>query len=210
MRPLVHSATTPRTVDAFEIDWSGAVVAVASVPEARHGYLEAIARYSNDEGGIFALELLLAEDPRLDRLLAQVHGLPHVQPELVPRLLARTSAAAALSAFSTDAAALEQALRARSFAWRDPFVLAGELARYLYDYGMVERFHDHHPAARALALAQALVRDAAGDALEDIVALDARGPWGAWFDPHSCTDRSFVLIDRRRRIATLLCFSHSD
>jgi hypothetical protein len=47
-------------------------------------------------------------------------------------------------------------------------------------------------------------------ALESIVALDTRTPWGDWFDPCSCTDRTVLLIDRETREGALLAFSHSD
>lgn len=210
MRPITYSSSTPRTIEDFAVDWSGAVVEVVAVPEARHGYLQAIACYSNNEDGIFALELMLSADPELARLLGLAHALPTVAREIVPRLLARSAAAAALTAFDPDPAALERRLRERSFEWRDPFALTGELARYLHGYGMYRFFHQDHSADEAMALARAWVHDSAGEVLADIVAFDVWGPWGAWFDEHSCSDRSFLVLDRRRLVGTLLCCSHSD
>jgi hypothetical protein len=213
MRPIVVGPDTPRTIDDFAVDWSHAVAAHAPIAEARHPYLGAVARYSNDGGvpdGIFAIELLLADDRDLARLLSLVHALPGVQTEVVPRLLARTAAREALTGFAREPAELERRLREARFAWIDPFLLEGTLARHLYTYGMYEYFYQHHDAAEACALARALLRDTVGERLEEIVAFDAQGSWRQWFDEHSCTDRTFVLLNRASRVGAVLCFSHSD
>jgi hypothetical protein len=200
---------TPPELDDFAVDWSAAVLAATPVPESHHPYLEAIARYSNNEDGIFALELRLADDPTLTRLLAAAHEHPAMARELVPRLLARSRAARALTAFAPDPDTLERGLHEPGFAWRDPSAVLGELTDYLYNYGMYQHFSEHHDRDAALALAAALVR-ATVQSPEALLAFDVWGPWGAWFDPHSCSDRSFLLIDRQRRSGLLLCFSHSD
>jgi hypothetical protein len=200
-------------MDAFAIPWPEVVAADAPIPLARHAYLEAIARYTNNgapPGGIFAHEFLLAENPELDRMLELVHALAPVQVELVPRLLARTRAREALSGFESDPGALEQRIREVKFTWLDPFLLEGELARYLYFYGMYEYFWQHHSAREARELARSLVRETLRDDLEKMVAFRAYGPWGRWFDEHSCSDCSFLLMDRQTRRASLFCFSHSD
>lgn len=209
MQPFDPRTGTPPTQGDFAVDWSAAVLAATMVPESRHPYLEAIARYSNNEDGIFALELRLADDPALARLLAAAHEGPAMTRDLVPRLLARSRAAAALTAFAPDPDTLERGLHEPGFAWRDPHAVLGELTDYLYNYGMYQHFYQHHSRDAALALAAALVR-AAVESPEALVAFDAWGPWGAWFDPHSCSDRSFLLLDRQRRSGLLLCFSHSD
>ncbi|WP_224242464.1 hypothetical protein [Hyalangium gracile] len=212
MRPFPIGRDTPSSMDDFAIAWPQAVAAAAPIPHARHAYLEAIARYTNDvpPGGIFAHEFLLAEDPELDRMLELVHALARPQEELVPRLLARTQAHKALLDFEADPAALEQRIREVKFSWVDPFLLEGELARYLYFYGMYEYFWQHHSAREARELARSLVRETLRDELEQTVAFRAHGPWGRWFDVHSCSDCSFLLVDRQTRLASLFCFSHSD
>ncbi len=199
-------------MQAYSISWPEAVAADASIPLARHGYLEAIARYTNIEPseGIFAHEFLLSEQPELDRMLELVHLFPGVQEELVPRLLARTQAHKALSAFEANPAALEQNLRKVQFTWVNPFLLEGELASYLYSYGLYNAFWQHHSAREARELARSLVSATLRDELEQTVAFKAHGPWGHWFDPHSGTDRSFLLLDRKTRMASLFCFSDSD
>jgi hypothetical protein len=213
MRPITYSRDTPTSIEDFAVAWPEAVAVGAPIPQARHAYLEAIARYSNNDGvpdGIFAHEFLLAEDPELDRLLGLVHALPQLQVELVPRLLARTEARRALTDFETDAESLEQRIRDVRFTWLDPFSLEGVLARHLYFHGMYEFFWQHHSARDARELARSLMRETLRDELETTVAFTAQGPWGRWFDVHSCSDCSFLLADRQTRKVALFCFSHSD
>lgn len=231
MKPIVYGRDTPRDADAFEVEWPIAVEAHAPITIADHPYLQAIARYSNIEPielGLFAHRFTIAPDPELDRLLALVHAIGSLPRELAPRLLAQSSLRHALHAFAptggpserdndgvraprpVDAALLEQRLRAADFRWIDPFALEGELARYLYAYGMYRFFHQENDATTAVAHARALLARLTPSPLESIVALDTRTPWGDWFDPHSCTDRTVLLIDRETREGALLAFSHSD
>ena len=231
MRPIVYGHDTPRSVDAFDVDWSRAVEAHAAIDLGDHAYLESIGRYANIAPlslGIAAHRLSLSPDPELARLLSLVHAVGSLAPELVARLFSRSSLAEALHAFAptggpsapddegrrgprpVDRAALEERVRAARFRWLDPFLLEGSLARYLYFYGMYRYFHQEHDAATALAHTRALLHGVLRSPLESIVALETELPWGDWFDPHSCTDRSVLLLDRDTREGALLVFSHSD
>lgn len=232
MRPIVYGRDTPRDADAFEVAWPTAVESHAPLSIADHPYLVAIGRYSNIsplELGVFAHRFTLAPDPELSRLLALVHAVRALPAELPPRLLARSALRHALHAFApeggpgprdddgvpaprpVDAASLEDRLRAAVFRWIDPFLLEGELARYLYRYGMYRFFWQENDPATALADARALVASLLpGSRLDSIVALETGASWGDWFDPHSCSDRTVLLIDRDSREGALLAFSHSD
>lgn len=231
MKPIVYSAATPRGADAFEVEWPTAIEAHAPIAIADHPYLGAIARYSNIEPielGVFAHGFTIAPDPELDRLLALVHAVGSLPRELAPRLLARSTLRHALHAFAptggpsprdddglrpprpVDPALLEERLRTADFRWIDPFALEGELARYLYGYGMYRFFHQENDAQTAVAHARSFLAHVTPSPLESIVALDSRAPWGDWFDPHSCSDRTLLLIDRTTREGAVLAFSHSD
>ncbi|MBX7192180.1 MAG: hypothetical protein K1X94_08990 [Sandaracinaceae bacterium] len=212
MRPIVYGPDTPRDADAFHIDWSKAVEMQVPVDHASAPYLVSIARYTNwdpPSRGLFAHRFRLSSDPELDRLLGLVHALPSLAPELAARLLARSSLRVALRPFG-EGTALEDRLRAAAFVWNDPFVLEGTLARHLYGYGMYRHFYEDHDADAARSLARTFVSAWSTSPLESLVPLETRAPWGAWFDEHSCTDRTFLLLDRASRAALLLAFSHSD
>lgn len=213
MRPIVHGPDTPRSCDAFGVRWESAVAAHRPVAIDDHGYLREIARYSNIEPkelGVFAVRFTLAPDPELDRLLGLVHALPQLAPELAARLLGRSALRHRLRAFHASQPALENALREAAFSWIDSFVLEGTLARTLYGYGMYRHFHDDHSADEAVPFARELLASTVGTSTDTLVALGSRLPWGEWFDRHSCTDQSYLLVDRQTRRGLLLAFSHSD
>jgi hypothetical protein len=75
---------------------------------------------------------------------------------------------------------------------------------------MYGHYFDDHSADDAAACARTLLRGITSGTLDALVALETAHAWGAWFDVHSCTDCTFVIIDRHLRRATLLVFSHSD
>jgi hypothetical protein len=213
MRPIVHGPDTPRSIDAFGVRWESAVSAHRPVSIDDHGYLREIARYSNIEPkelGVFAVSFTLAPDAELDRLLGLVHALPYLPSELAARLLGRSALRHRLRAFHASQPALETGLREAAFTWIDPFLVEGTLARTLYGYGMYRHFHDDHSADEAASHARALLESTVGASTDTVVALGSRLPWGAWFDRHSCTDQSYLLVDRQTRRGLLLALSHSD
>lgn len=213
MRPVVISADTPLSIEQFPVDWEALVTEGHAVAPDELPYLAAIARYTNDvgpPGGVFAHRFAFRADDAFDRLLGTVHGVPVLQKDFVPKLLARTAARDALTVFASDAASLEQALREAAFSRLSSFALEGALAEHLYYYGMYEHYYDHHDANDARCAARTFVEATLGDDVEQVVVFESRSPWGDWFDPHSCTDRTFVLLQRARRQLWLLCFSDSD
>jgi hypothetical protein len=213
MRPVQYEWTeSTSTVEAFGVGWSALVVKVTPVVESEHRYLAAIARYSNNPppDGLFAVALDLAADAEMDRLVGAAHALPHVQSGLAAHLLADTAAAKALTAFAPDPATLYSKLEAAKFEYLRPFHLEGTLAEDLFFYGMYDYFYRDHSAGDARDLAHALVVATVGGELEDMVPFTTRLPWGDWFDPHSSSDRSWLLLSRRTRRAWVFAFSHSD
>jgi hypothetical protein len=213
MKPFPIGPDTPTSLAAFNIRWPALVTKVRTLSEDDHPYLAAIARYSNNGGvpdGIFALELELASDPEADRLLGLVHHLTILQQLAPAALLSRTAAAAALERFAESAEALGAWVEEARFEYLSPLLLEGTMAQDLFLYGMYQFFYEEHSAGEARALTREFLANTVGDELEDIVPLTTRAAWGHWFDPHSCSDRTWLLVSRRARRAWLLAFSHSD
>lgn len=213
MRRVIYTADMPRRIDDFAIDWAEAVVSHAPISIERTPYLDAIGRYSNITPvslGVFAHRFVIANDSELDRALGLTHALGTLASELPAALLARTRLREALTGFARDATVLEERVREAKLEWLSPFLLEGTLASYLYGYGMYRFFQDDHDAATAVAHTRSLLASTTRSPLEAIVPLWTRLPWGDWFDVHSCTDLSMVLVDRQTREGALFAFSHSD
>lgn len=215
MKPFPLGPDLPTSVTSFDIHWSAWVTEVTALTEANHPYLAAIAQYSNHDGvhgpgGIFALALDLAIDAEADRLLSVVHHMSWLQSGLAASMFGRTAAATALREFGSEADGFTARIEAARFEYLSPFLLEGTLAEDLFCYGMYKYFYQDHSANEARALARRFLADTVGDELESMIPLTTRSAWGDWFDPHSCSDRSWLLIERRARRAWLLAASHSD
>jgi len=205
MKPFPYSADLPTSIASFGIDWPKLVVESTRMPETALPYVGAIAKYSNcdvADGATFAVALKLAADPELDRLLGLVHQLHPVQPAFAAQLLS-------CAKLEMEGMTVERTQEAK-FEWLSPFALEGTLAEDLYRYGMYDHFYEHHTPNDARELARDLMQRTTGDVLEDIVPLTTRLPWSDWFDPHSCTDRSWILLEKKTRRAWIFAFSHSD
>jgi hypothetical protein len=211
MRPLVYSQNTPRDIAEFSIDWGELASPIGPLVDAP--FLLAIKQYTNyslPPWGIFAYSFEYRVDSEFDRLLSIVHGVSLLQSEVVPYLLARSRAATILTEFADDSAILEQLLRAAAFKTINPFLLQGTLADYLFRYGMYTHYYQEHTANEAWNTSGAFLDATTGLDLEAIVAFESSMPWGEWFDPHSCTDRTFLLLNKNTRRFWLCAFSHSD
>ena len=213
MRPIMIGADAPKSLSGYDIEWSELVTKVTALTEADLPYLAAIARVSNRggvaDGGIFALAMELKKEAEAERLMSVMHGLPILHASFAGSLLGRTAAATALHAFGAEAVIASRVERAE-FEYLSPLLLEGTMAVELFFYGMYDYFHQNHSANDARALTRQLLLDTVGDELESIIPLTTREPWGDWFDPHSCGDRSWLLLERRRLRAWLFAFSHSD
>jgi hypothetical protein len=84
------------------------------------------------------------------------------------------------------------------------------LALDLYLYGMYQHFWQTRSPNEARRIARDLVAQTVGEDLEDVLVLTTRSAWGDWFDVHSCSDRSWLLIDGKASRAFVFTFSHSD
>jgi hypothetical protein len=213
MKPYPYSADMPRALSDFQVVWPDYVREVTPIATADHAYLASIRRYTNhseEHHGVTALRLELAQDAEAERLLDGIHQLPATHAAFAAQLLASPRAHALLGAFDADADSLRARVEAARFQYLSPFLLAGTMAEELYRYGMYRHFYDDHSANEARDQVLAFLRNTVGDDLSRVVPFTTRGVWGDWFDPHSCTDRSWLLVGRGVAQAWLLVFSHSD
>ena len=90
------------------------------------------------------------------------------------------------------------------------FDVVGQLRPPFTTTGCIDLFRDDHSRGEALALARSFVHDEIGDDLDSRQVLRIVHPWGRWFDPHSCSDLTVLLLDRKGRRGVLMAFSHSD
>jgi hypothetical protein len=211
MRPLVYSQSTPRDIAEFSIHWRDLVGPIE--PLTNLPFLLAIQQYTNNSlpsGGVFAYSFEYRADAEFERLLSVVHGVSPLQSEAVPYLLARSHAATILVDFAKDPAILEQSLRSAAFKMINPFLLQGSLADYLFRYGMYSYYYQEHTANDAWNASREFLDTTVGLDLEAIVAFESSIAWGEWFDPHSCTDKTFLLLNRKTQRFWLCAFSHSD
>jgi hypothetical protein len=214
MKPDVWmQPNVPRTVADFAIDWPSLVKQVVPYAEADLRYLATTAEYCNNGGmpdGIVALHAELTKSDELLRALHNAHHLQHIAASLAAHLLARTSFAAALTRFDADADKLFARVEEAKFEALSPFLLEGTLALDLYLYGMYRHFWQTRSPNEARDIARDLVAQTVGADLEGVLVLTTRMAWGDWFDVHSCSDRSWLLIDGKAARAFALTFSHSD
>lgn len=209
-----------RTIDDFDVDWRGLVEQAIRVDVEEDDFLRAVARYTSIDPpseGIFAMRFAFRADGAFDELLRASAAIGRAD-SIVARFLGRTSAGGRLGAFAqrgeTIEANIEEAARVMR-PWTpscllDPFALHGDLASFLYRYGMYTHFCEDHTADQAWEAARSLLKRTVGERPEERVSFRLMGPWGAWFDSNSCSDRTFLLFQRRSRRAWLYCFSHSD
>ena len=61
-------------------------------------------------------------------------------------------------------------------------------------------------AIEAQELARSFVHDEIGDDLGSHLVLRILHPWGRWFDPHSCSDLTVLLLDRKGRRGVVMAF----
>jgi hypothetical protein len=215
-------STYPITVDDLPIAWPTLIHSPQRMSPDAHPYLQSIRDYTNldleeiDEnipgiGGMFLLGWQLNVDPAWEQLVALSHWRAPLSTSLVvPYLLTKTNLLPSLAVFDPQAESLYDKLSAANFQYVSPFRVEGLMAETLYNYGMYTTFFQEHSANEAMDLAQQFTTDMLGDQLEDWLVFETQYAWGAWFDRHSCSDRTILLLSQQNQAGYLLCFSHSD
>lgn len=214
MKPIIYSSDTPSRLENFSINWDTLVLSALNLEKAGGiGYLEQIEKFCNRGGfpqGINVKVFEFRADPEFDRALQMVHGLGYVQEAFISTLFTKTGIRNHLREFAATDEQLAEKLTAAKFTFFNAFHIEAELGYYLYRYGMYDHFWKHHSEAEAQAYARSLTQLIYKGDPGNVVCFTTRFPWGEWFDVYSCSDYSFVLINKAERTMWLLCFSHSD
>lgn len=215
MKPLIYSAGTPTNLDTdFSIGWEQLIRSGMTIEkETGIGYLEAIKTYCNNDGipdGICASVFEYRPDPEFEKLLDMIHGLPRLQEPFITYLFTKTAIRDHLRRFAADDQLLASQLDAAKFTFFNSFAIEGELSYFLYRYGMYRFFYQDHTAAEAVALTKSFTQMIYQADPGNVVCFTTRAPWGEWFDRHSCSDYTFVFINKKEHTIWLFCFSHSD
>ena len=112
--------------------------------------------------------------------------------------------------FSAQPKELYGLIKEAEFEYLNSFYIEAELNRCLYYYGMYQYFYQDYTANEARELSLDFMNNLFENDLENVVAFHTLRAWGRWFDIHSCSDSTFVVLNKRARLIWLFCFSHSD
>jgi len=213
MRPFPIDMDSHYKIDYYNVDWEYLVTQCKDYKNGDFDYITNISKYPNNggiPGGIYAKGFLYKEDTEFNRLLSMIHRFSLVQNDFIPLLFIKTSIKNYIKEFETEPDRLYDNLKNAHFEYVNPFDIQGELAKFLFYYGMYDYYYKHYSANKASETAQEFMISLFGTNLENVVIFKTRHPWGKWFDVHSCTDCTFVFINISDRIIHLFCFSHSD
>ncbi len=215
MKPLPISADNPHDIDKdFSITWNQLIVSGLEMEsEIEFEYLVEIKKYCNNSGmpdGICGKMFEYRSDAEFERLLSFVHYLPALGNKFITHLFVKTGIRDFLKEFHEDETELQNALEKSEFHYLDSFQIEGELSSYLYRYGMYDFFYKHNTAERAREISIDFMKHLFENDLDNVICFQSFYPWGKWFDIHSCSDRTFVFLNKRERMIWLFCFSHSD
>lgn len=215
MKPLIFSAQTPTDIDKdFSIDWENLIVSGLDIEhEVEFDYLVEIGKYSNNGGiptGIIAKTFEFRQDEQFEKLLSMVHYLNVLAKKFIPNLFAKTAIRNFLKEFQEEDNELQNALSNADFEYMNSFDIEGNLAQYLYRYGMYTHFYQDHSAEEARQISVEFMKSLFDNDVDNVICFHTHHAWGKWFDKHSCSDWSLAFINKRERMIWLFCFSHSD
>jgi hypothetical protein len=214
MNPLVPENSSTRLDKGLNIDWQSLILSARTIDgEDEFEYLAEIKKYCNNGGiprGIVGKSFHCRQDADFEKVLSVVHQRGFIQEDLVTYLFTKTDAIQSLKEFYVRPEDLEKQIQSAKFTYLDPFLIEERLSKYLYSYGMYRFFYNHHTPDRARAISRDFCKLLFNADLKNVVCFTTRLPWGKWFDVHSCTDYSFVFINKKERLIWLFCFSHSD
>jgi hypothetical protein len=207
------NATQTRITD-FQIDWKNLILSARAITDpSEFKYLSEISKYCNNggiPGGIYAKVFDYQEDSEFVRLLSKVQSSSLLQKKFVEVLFCNTAIIDHLHGFYEDPAKFPTEIEYAYFEFLEPSKIEDLLKNHLYNYGMYRHFFDNNSPDDAARIAQKFTWPLYNAEPDNIVFFCTRLPWGLWFDPHSCSDCTFLFINKKDRKIWLFCFSHSD
>jgi hypothetical protein len=215
VKPFPISANTPTSIrNDFSIDWENLICHQHSIlSDQEIEYLKQIATYSNNGGIPEGINVQIFDyqlDTEFERLLTLVYQRPVLAKDFIAELFCRTSIAHHLTKFAPESQTLKNQIYQADFQYLNSFEIQGELSKNLYYYGMYRHFWQDFSPNDAWEISHRLMELIFENDLENVICFTTRLPWGSWFDIHSCTDYTFVFLNKKVRKIWLLCFSHSD
>ncbi len=217
MKPILPPSDFPKNIETdFAVDWGNLIISAVDLDlENGMEYLMEIKKYSNNDEptyGIIAKKFEYRQDEGFEKVLtlfAEYH--PSVlQVNFIPALFTKTTIIKHLQEFYSAPEDLYGQLMEAKFQQLDCFKIESELSSYLYYYGMYQHFYENNKPSRANEITRGFTKLLYNSDLDNVECFVTRPPWGKWFDVHSCTDYTFVIINKKDRLIWLFCFSHSD
>ncbi len=215
----------PRDIKNYQVIWEDLVQDINKIEITDYEYLVQIQNYTNNvpPGGIFAYNFTYREDKEFERLLEDLYlpqGLDRynesIEPQFIGAILSKTNFYTVLSEYANSCESLSNRIieaykQDRIMRRYDTHhLIESTLCRYLYSYGMYDFFYNDHTLEEAKKITLDFTDAIFENNYDNTLYFDFYGPWNDWFDEHSCTDRSFLLINKIERKVWVLCFSHSD
>lgn len=217
MKPILSPSDIPSNVETdFAIYWDNLITSATNL-DLENGieYLMEIKKYSNNDlppYGIIAKKFEYKEDLEFEKLLSIFYSFfsPKLYMGFIPALFSKTAIRNHLKEFYSAPEDLKSQLDSAKFQYLDCFNIEAELSSNLYYYGIYDHFYNNNTASWANEIARDFTNFLYHSDLDNVECFTTRLPWGKWFDINSCTDYTFVIINKKDRIIWLFCFSHSD
>jgi hypothetical protein len=223
----IKEISKTRKLDNYMVDWEHLLSGVEKINIDDHEYLVQMRRFTNIEseegspGGILAYTFTYGTNTEFERLINDLklpRPLQHLNrlllPQFIASLLAKTDMYNIFSGYCDSREALYkniiETIEQSQKIHRPDFLIASSLGDYLYNYGMLEHFYEFHKEGDAVRIALDFTNEIFENNADNVFGFDFMGLWNGWFDMYSCTDRTFLMINKIERKIWLLLFSDSD
>lgn len=212
----------------LDVDWKNLIINSQKLSIDDFDYLKLINKFSNNittkngTGGIFAYKFLYKNNPSFESLLKAI-DLPEnytlfdktIYHYFVRYLLAKTEIFNSLSFYENNSDELfDKIISVLSNQYcrfnKNQLSVTEELSDYLYHYGMYEYFFNYYTKDYAYKTTLNFTEKIFNNNIDNLTSFIFFGGWNNWFDKHSCSDKTFIFINKSTCEIWLLCFSHSD
>lgn len=217
MKPILLPQDFPQNIESdFAVDWENLIISAVDLDlENGMEYLMEIKKYSNNDEptyGIIAKKFEYREDAEFEKILSLFaeYYTGVLQVDFIPVLFTKTAIIKHLQEFYTAPGDVYGQLVEAKFQQLDCFKIESELSSYLYHYGMYRHFYENNKPSLANEITRDFTKILYNSDLNNVESFVTRFPWGKCFDIHSCSDYTFVIINKKERVIWLFCFSHSD
>ncbi len=215
------------TFEEINVDWKQLIIKSERIKTSDYEYLNTIYKYSNNQpkeegigsGGILAYKFTYGEDLQFEKLL-DFFSLPlsyawlgdRYKIDFISTLFSKSGIYTSLSVFLEDD--LHEKIKYSSTIgtrlYQSSLMIPSFLAELIYNYGMYDYCYHHLTKNEIMKITSDFTDAIFENDFDKMVGFSFLGGWNKWFDIHSCTDNTFLLINRNKKTIWLLCVSHSD